>query len=161
MSAPYTRETIAAIRDQASRNVSPRKIAKELGWDVAQLERVARKHDIRLVTAPVTKPASMLADGKLPLLRNRDAVTWDANVVSFRDRQVKVTETQRHILSILVRAAHPVSSQALRERAGYPDSAVHSFKTQLCRLRKKLETIGLTVTPGSGAGYQLVVVKVP
>jgi hypothetical protein len=43
------------IRDQAKRKVSTRKIAKELGWDMAQLERIARKHDIRLVTAPVTK----------------------------------------------------------------------------------------------------------
>lgn len=47
MSAPYTPHTIAQIRKLAPLYTA-QFIARELGWDLQQLERVARKHDVEL-----------------------------------------------------------------------------------------------------------------
>jgi DNA-binding response OmpR family regulator len=160
MSAPYTRDTIAAIRVQAQRNVSARVIARTLGWDMAQLQRVARKHDIPLVAAsgtsesPACKP---MADGKLPALRTTDldSLTWDVEtrIVSFRDAEVRVTKEQMHILGILARRSHPLDPQTLCGLYG----ARRSWKTSISRLRTKLGAIGLSISSGHGLGYQLVV----
>jgi DNA-binding response OmpR family regulator len=175
MPAPYTPETIAAIRAQARRNISARGIANLLGWDLARLQSVARKHDIHLVAGsgtPISTFESLvnaiqqrpryskpIADGKLKPLRalERDHLSWDVEtrMVSFRDLSVKLTKAQMNVLRILASTAYPVDPETLALRAEYGGG--NHCKVHITRLRAKLATIGLSISPGHGQGYQLVV----
>jgi DNA-binding response OmpR family regulator len=169
MPAPYNPQTIAAIRAQARRSVSARVIASLLGWDVPQLERVTKRHDIRLVAIsgtpiseaePAPKYCKPIGDGKLKPLNTfeRDCLTWDVEtrMVLFRGSPVKLTKWQIKTLGILARATQPLDPAALSERTGYGEHHVRS-KVHVARLRAKLAEIGLSISSGHGLGYQLIV----
>jgi DNA-binding response OmpR family regulator len=174
MPAPYTPETIAAIRAQARRNISARGIANLLGWDLARLQSVARKHEIHLVAGSGTvstfesvvndlqqrpRYCKPIADGKLKSLRavERDHLSWDVQtrMVWFRDCGVKLTKAQMNVLSILASTAYPVDPETLALRAEY--GGRQYCKVHVTHLRAKLAEIGLSISSGHGQGYQLVV----
>jgi|SRR5271157_527715 len=162
MSAPYTPDTIAAIRVQARRKVPPRAIALLLGWDLTRLMEIAKKHEIALAQPALTQvgPPKLLAGGKrlVANVNERRGVSWDlgTKMVSYRGRDAKLTPQEIHILGCLVRADAPLDPHLLVHKSGVRWSVL---RARISGMRKKLEGVGLSITSGRAKGYQLVMVK--
>lgn len=49
--SPYTPGTVARIRELAAQKIIPEVIARDLGWDLQRLARVAKAHSIEIAIA--------------------------------------------------------------------------------------------------------------
>lgn len=162
MSAPYTPETIAAIRVQARRRVGSRTIAALLGWDEQQLLRVAKKHDITLTRSapiaaaqpapsPTQEPPVAPVVKKIQLPAGSLKLDAGAGIVSFFNKAVRLTKTQMLVFTALASLNEPMHRERFCARVGCSPKAV---KIHMTHLRRLIAPLGLDIPPGHH-GYML------
>ena len=95
----------------------------------------------------------------------KDVVTDNTNLtISLRNRCVRVTLLEFSLFKVL-KSSHPnrVTSDGLifATYNGFnePDLAYNTIRTRISILRKKLKTIGLTISAMNGVGYKIDILK--
>ena len=83
---------------------------------------------------------------------------FSGRVLSFKDREIKLTEKEAALLSYLYRCKKAVDKETLlREIWGYGEGiSTHTLETHIYRLRQKLEETGISFSAGNGEGYKLL-----
>lgn len=83
---------------------------------------------------------------------------FTGRVLSFKDREIKLTEKEAALLNYLFRQGKPVDKETLlREIWGYGDGiSTHTLETHIYRLRQKLEETGISFSAGNADGYRLL-----
>ncbi len=83
---------------------------------------------------------------------------FTGRVLSFKDKEIKLTEKEAALLNYLFRQGKAVDKDTLlREIWGYGDGiSTHTLETHIYRLRQKLEETGISFSAGSGDGYRLL-----
>lgn len=83
---------------------------------------------------------------------------FTGRVLSFKDKEIKLTEKEAALLNFLFRKGKAVDKETLlREIWGYGEGiSTHTLETHIYRLRQKLEETGISFSAGSGDGYRLL-----
>lgn len=153
--ALYTPATVGLIRSVASRMLDL-EIARDLGWPLDRLQRIARKHDIALRSAVrVCKPkrpaivptAAIKVDASLPIKVTGDWA-WLGR------EKVHLSKNDIPLLECLRASSSKLEPDAVASRLGWNKI---KLSQQINQLRIKLNTIGLTISSArADGGYQLL-----
>ena len=155
---PYTPQTVKYIAS-ASGSLTPEQIARYLGWPIDQVERIARKHEIKLAVA--TKPHEMVCTAPE---REPSRVCGHAGISIDLDTDLddiikSLPLRQSQFLTILEReiGGRLIPSTEIAERCG---NTAHSVGSVAASVRSKLRSSRWTIESKSwrgGGGYRLVV----
>lgn len=81
-----------------------------------------------------------------------------AKILSFQDKEIRLTEKEAAILNFLFHQKASVDKETLlREIWGYGEGiSTHTLETHIYRLRQKLEQTGITFSTVNTEGYKLI-----
>lgn len=146
--APYTRATIARIRDLA-RCAAAATIAAELGWSPTRLADVARTHGIELADGIESPPPSAPPGRKL----EDTGLTWDrhAGVLSGRGLRLVLPLRQAELFDALCATLASGEPVALRERFPLASQVMPALAPKL-----KDFDLFIEARTGRGGGCRLV-----
>lgn len=161
--APYTRETIARIRQMAGANTSGQ-IALELGWDRSLVESVASRHRIEVVGAKPVSPKEPQRQPTIPI--NRDDVflgdiKWSPLLCEVERKGVLVylPPYQNNVFGVLLRSLilQPddfLDGHSLAVRAGL----LSPVNSMILHVRRRIDALHVSIESGPNRrGYRLSV----
>jgi hypothetical protein len=172
MSSPpalLTPNTLARIRAGAGTRAA-RKIAEDLGWDLARLRRCAAAHGIELFnpnpTADLQETNVVKPQAPPPSLAPTPTAVTSA-VASLQAIAVRLPRRQRALLETLIPHVDGRTLEALDLAARMGMTRSDSSRSSVCEaarvLRAKLQPTRWTIESqrGTGGGYRLVTLKEP
>lgn len=161
--APYTRETIARIRQLAGTNTSAQ-IGVELGWPQSSVESVAKTHGIEIVGA--RPPAPTKEAKQIATSARRDEVVvgdvrWSSAFCEVERHGVLVylPKYQNSVFGVLLHSLmlQPddfLEGRAIAERA----QLLSPVNAMVLHVRRRVDALHMTVESGPNRrGYRLAI----